>query len=110
MLQHALDEPLAPPPGSRLKLIAGDAKPTASIVAVDRATGGIHVHEHAPGDGTVTRASALLDERVGGTWTPRLQTPVAWDGVYFLFTDHLGLTKDPGFVDNVLYILLEEPR
>lgn len=100
----------SPTAGSNLKLIAGDAKPTASIVAADRATGRIRVREHAPGDGTVTRASALLDERVGGTWTPRLQTPIAWDGVYFLFTDHLGLTRDPAFVDNVLYILLEEPR
>ena len=92
-----------------MRLIAGDAKSTASIVAVDGATGRIDVREHAPGDGIVTRASALMDERVGGTWTTRLRTPIAWDGVYFLFTDHLGLTRDPAFVDNVLYILLEEP-
>lgn len=49
-------------------------------------------------------SAALLDERVGGTWTPRLKTPIDWDGVYVLFTDHPGLTKDPGFVDDVLYI------
>jgi hypothetical protein len=28
----------------------------------------------------------------------------------FLFSDHLGLTKDPAFTDNVLYLLLEDPR
>ena len=26
-----------------------------------------------------------------------------------LFTNHLGLTKDPIFTDNVLYWLLEDP-
>ena len=30
-----------------------------------------------------------------------------WTQVIFLFRDHLGLTKDPAFHDNVLYILLE---
>ena len=28
----------------------------------------------------------------------------------FLFSDHLGMTKDAGFVDNILYLLLEDPR
>lgn len=106
----ALDLPIQPPDGVRLKLIAGDAKPTAAVLAVDPATGRLSTLRHAPGDGTVTRASALLDERVGGTWTPRLQTPIGWDGVFFLFTDHLGLTRDPAFTDNVLFVLLEEPR
>jgi hypothetical protein len=27
-----------------------------------------------------------------------------------MFTDHLGLTRDPEFVDNVLYLLLEGSR
>ena len=31
LLQRALDEPLAPPPGTSLKLIADDAEPTAAI-------------------------------------------------------------------------------
>jgi len=30
--------------------------------------------------------------------------------VLFLFRDHLGLTQDPAFIDNLLYLLLEEPR
>ena len=109
-LNTALDAPASPPPGVRLKLLAGDAMPTQSALTVDPSTGRIRVSEHAPGDGTVTRASALMDERVGGVWQPRLVTPVDWDSVYFMFTDHLGLTKDPAFADNVLYILLEEPR
>ena len=69
----------------------------------------MRVTDRAPGDGTVLRSSALLDERVGGTWMPHLVTPIDWSRVTFLFTDHLGLTKDPAFADNVLYMLLEEP-
>lgn len=101
--------------------MAGDAEATASVVAVDAPAGAggggvgaaraaVRVVERAPGDGTVTRASALLDERLDGRWTPRLRSPIAWRRVLFLFTDHLGLTRDPAFIDNVLYILLEEPR
>ncbi len=60
-------------------------------------------------DGSVLRSSALMDERVGGRWTARLQTPVTWTSVRFLFNDHLGMTKDPAFTDNVLYLLLEAP-
>ena len=39
-----------------------------------------------------------------------LQSPIAWSGVQFLFSDHLGLTEDPAFADNVLFLLLEQPR
>jgi hypothetical protein len=53
-----------------------------------------------------------MDERYteGAKWSPRLVTPIKWSSVNFLFTDHLGLTKDPAFTDNVLYLLLEAPR
>ena len=91
-------------------LFAGDAKPTESVVEVDPRTGRVTVVGHAPGDGTVLRSSAVMDERLGGDWSPRLQTPISWRGMQFLFTDHLGMTKDPAFSDNVLYLLLEQPR
>ncbi len=110
LVHAALDVPAAPPRGVRLKLVAGDARHTPSVVEVGSGTGSARVLRHAPGDGTVTRGSALLDERADGRWTPRLRSPIAWDDVHFLFTDHLGLTKDPAFTDNVLYVLLEAPR
>jgi hypothetical protein len=50
-----------------------------------------------------------MDERLDGDWTPRLRTPVAWTSVRFLFRDHLGLTRDAVFTDNVLFLLLETP-
>ena len=63
-----------------------------------------------PGDGTVLRSSALLDERVGSEWNPRLVSPLQWDSVMFLPSSHMGLTRDPVFINNVLYLLLERPR
>lgn len=108
--QEALDIPARPPEGLRLYLIAGDAILTGSGVKVDTGSGKFEVSDYNPGDGTVTRSSALMDERVGNYWTPNLVSPVKWSNVMFLFTDHLGLTKSPAFSDNVLFILLEEPR
>lgn len=60
--------------------------------------------------GLVTRRSALLDQRVGSRWSPRLVSPIRWTSVTFLSTDHIGLTKDAAFTDNVLFLLLEQPR
>lgn len=51
-----------------------------------------------------------MDERIGSTWQPTLQSPIGWTDTLMLFTNHLGLTKDRIFTDNVLYWLLEDPR
>jgi hypothetical protein len=107
---EALDRPAAPPAGVSLYLIAGDVVPTVQQVAIDRGDGGLSVSRRGPGDGSVLRSSAMMDERVGGTWSPGLRSPIAWERTMMLFTNHLGLTKDPIFTDNVLYWLLEEPR
>lgn len=109
-LHEALDVPATPPPGTRISLVLGDAVPTASVLASDVRTRRLSVRETAPGDGTVTRASALMDERLDGQWTPRLRTPVAWSEVRFIPSDHIMLTSEPAFVDGLLYSLLEQPR
>ncbi len=106
----ALDRPASPPPGVELFLVAGDAEPTPSVVEVNRDTGKVRVAQYAPGDEQVTRESALLDERVAGDWQPVLVSPVEWTGVTFLAANHIGLTSDPEFTNNVLYLLLEDPR
>ena len=107
----AMDAPAAPPEGTSMHLIAGDAHPTISQYRVDR-RGTLTLTGMQPGDGRVTRPSALMDERysAGVQWTPRLNTPIKWASVNFLFADHLGLTSDPGFTDNILFLLLESPR
>jgi hypothetical protein len=113
-LHAALDQPAALPESISLTLYAGDGVPTPDTVEVTR-RGKLRRAANAPGDGTVTRDSALLDERLGppphaGNGSPRLVTPIDWTDVNFLFTDHLGLTADAVFADNVLHLLLESPH
>ncbi len=105
----AIDVAAAPPRGLMLHLVAGDAVATNQTVTV-AADGTLSVAETGPGDGSVLRSSALMDERVGSDLSGTLISPVRWSNVHFLFSDHLGLTKDPAFADNVLYLLLEAPR
>ncbi len=105
----ALDVPATAPEGTTLYLFAGDAVATDSVVAINRRNGAVRTVEQTPGDGTVTRASALGDLRVPDEWQPGLLSPIDFRHVTFLFTDHLGLTSDPAFADNVLFILLERP-
>jgi pimeloyl-ACP methyl ester carboxylesterase len=106
---HALNAAASPPPGLSINLFAGDAVDTEAALAVDMKRSTLHVARRDPGDGTVTRSSALMDERAGGEWSPKLVSPIDWDQVMFFFKDHLGITKDPVFTDNLLYLLLEKP-
>ena len=105
----ALDRPAPRPDSLALKLIAGDAEPTPARMIVDRSTGALDVLDTAPGDGTVLRSSALMDERVGQAWAPTLVSPVDWSNVTFLFSEHVEMTRDPMFTDNLLYFLLLDP-
>ena len=110
-LAAALDQPApAPPPHLGLFLVAGDAVATPRIASVDSRTGRVEIVERGPGDGTVLRTSAVLDEREGAEWVPGLRSPIPWTETLFLFRSHLGLTRDMVFTDNVLYWLLEQPR
>ena len=106
----ALDRPAMRPEGVDLVLVAGDAELTPKRIEVDRATGRWETTAYGPGDGTVLRTSATADERVGRGFAPELQSAVDWSNALFLFSDHLGLTQDEEFADNVLYWLLEAPR
>jgi len=106
----ALDTPAARPDSLALMLMAGDATPTLARMTVDRTTGALAPLDDAPGDGTVLRSSALMDERVGGRWAPTLRSPVDWSHATFLFESHVEMTADPAFTDNLLYYLLVHPR
>ena len=107
---RALDRPAPRPDSLDLKLIAGDAEPTPARMEIDRTTGSLTPLDRAPGDGTVLRSSALMDERVGGEWAPTLVSPIDWSAVTFLFAEHVEMTSDPAFTDNLLYFLLVRPR
>jgi hypothetical protein len=109
--QAALDRhEVAPPAGLDLFLVAGDAAQTAQQVAVRRADGALAVVANGPGDGTVLRTSALLDERSGGSFRPTVESPIPFRQVLFLPDTHLALTNSTVFRDNVLFWLLEENR
>ena len=107
---EAMDKPAHLPSGVDVFLVSGDAVDTPKRASVDRKTGKFRITEYGAGDGTVLRSSALLDERIGSEWRPGLVSPIDWSSVLFLFSDHLGLTQDEAFADNVLYWLLEDPR
>ena len=106
---RALDRPAKLPPHVRLYLVAGDAQATPNRLSASSEDGRIEEIERSPGDGTVPRSSVLLDERVGNEWEPRLRTSLDFHSVLFLPDNHLGLTRNEIFRDNVLYWLLEEP-
>jgi hypothetical protein len=64
-----------------------------------------------PGDATVLRDSALLDFRQGQVPRgPVVRSPMGIARALFLPREHLELTRDATFRDNILYWLLEEPR
>jgi len=108
--QNALDKQSEPPDTVKFYLMAGDSVATPATYKVNTDTGKIVEITTSHGDGTVTRASAVMDERAGNVeWTPYIQSPIKWTNVMFLFSDHLGITKDPTFSDNILFILLENP-
>ena len=106
---RAVDRPASPPEGLEIVLIAGDVEDTAAVLEADPRRGTLRIAERTPGDGTVTRDSALMDERLGRDWVPGLRSPIDFESVLFLANNHLGLTKDPNFSNNVLYLLLEAP-
>jgi len=106
----ALDRRAELPAGLELRLFAGDAMATPAGAQYLVSTGALWTNSTAPGDGVVTRASALGDLRRSEDWSPRLVSPIDWTQTTFLFRDHLGLVDDPSFVDNLLFALLEEPR
>jgi pimeloyl-ACP methyl ester carboxylesterase len=106
---RALDVPASPPEDLTLYLFAGDALPTPAVASVNMEDGSVRTIENKPGDETVLRSSALMDERVDGMWVPTLVSPVTWNQVLFLFSEHLEMTRTPAFTDNLLFILLEQP-
>lgn len=109
-VQLALDMPIQTPDHLKMFLFVGDSVPTPLLACARQGDRKLTILKKGAGDGTVARASVLLDERVGmdsaGT---RVKSPLRWENVIFLSNSHLGLTKDPTCIKNILYILLERP-
>jgi hypothetical protein len=59
----------------------------------------------------VLRDSVLLDFRQGQEpRQPGVRSPLGFSRALFVPGEHLALTRDPTFRNNVLFWLLEEPR
>ena len=99
----------SPPEGVRLYLVLGNAVKTTNRATADSQTGELKVIEYAPGDGKVTKSSALFDERAGQEWVPYFTGPIAWRGMIQLRAAHMGITTDPAFKDNILFLLNAVP-
>ena len=106
----AMDQPARPPAGTELMLVAGDSMPTALRLAAS-ADGRLTTRETGPGDGVVLRDSVLLDHRQGQSpRPPRVESPMGFERALFLPREHLEITRDATFRDNILFWLLEEQR
>ncbi len=107
----AMDRKVEQPPGTELMLVAGDAIQTAERMSVNPETGRLSAWRTAAGDGTVLRDSVLLDFRQGqDDRAPFVNSPMGFRRALFLPREHLDITRDTTFRNNILFWLLEEPR
>jgi len=104
----AMDQPAALPRGTELMLVAGDSMPTALRLSA-ASDGRLTQIASGPGDGVVLRDSVLLDERQGqDPRPPRVMSRMGFDRALFLPREHLEITRDATFRNNILFWLLEE--
>lgn len=109
--QAALDrEERSLPEGLAIHLVVGGSFRTPAGARVDRRTGAVVIDQFEEGDGVVLRASSLLDERQGGPYRLGLRTPLAYSSTLFLPREHVQLTQDLVFGDNLLFWLTEGRR
>lgn len=116
-LARALDRHSGSRCPATLVLFTGDADPTLSRALVSRHEGRIVLKFDrpdkrgltAPGDGTITRASALADERPPGSRQGWLISPIRWDWTIFISDRHSTFLGNPTFQNNILHLLVEAP-
>ena len=102
---NAMSTSATPPDGVSLYLFLGNAVKTTEKLKFNEKDGTFSVLNFGPGDGKVTKASALFDQRIFTEWTPRFESPITWRNITLLRAAHMGITVDPAFKDNVLFIL-----
>ena len=113
-MHAALDQKPRTACPSEIYLFTSKSIPTEQLVGLSRRSGRLQMDFRgfdlkAPGDGTVTAANAMGDERQGRPWRPWVRTAIPLESVYLIQGDHLAITKSPRFTDNLLHLLLEMP-
>ncbi|NOY74613.1 MAG: hypothetical protein GXP32_02335 [Kiritimatiellaeota bacterium] len=97
------------PDSLKMYLVLGNAVKTTRRAEVDE-KGELKVVDYGPGDGKVLASSAMYDERDGQkTWLPFFYSPIYWNSIIQLRAAHMGITTDPAFKDNVLFLLNSMP-
>ena len=102
---------------TELTLFAADVQPTMARAILRSKDGRRFIRFEstktlnlkAPGDGSVTRASAVADERLIGESTGFVTSPIPWSRKIFLTDMHRTFLGNPTFQNNLLHILLESP-
>lgn len=108
-LHTALDRPTLSP-GPDLFLVVGTGLHTPATLLLDPVTERPARLLPEEGDGVVLRASALHDEAQGGHTGGTARPNGEYRTVLLLPGEHVDLTRDPVFADNLLYWLLDAPR
>ena len=94
----------------KMYLVLGNAVKTTRRATANPKTGELKVVEYGPGDGKVLASSAMYDERAGQkVWLPFFYSPIDWDSIIQLRAAHMGITTDPAFKDNILFLLNSSP-
>ncbi len=105
-----LDRWTTPPAHLDLFLVVGGGFQTPAIAETNSTTKAFRITQAEEGDGVVLRASALLDERLDGNDQTGFRSPLRFKTTLFLPDEHVELTRNPVFGDNLLFWLLEAPR
>lgn len=106
---RAMDVP-ASPRTTDMFLVVGTGLDTPAGVVVDPETGVLDPTIQEEGDSVVLRASALSDERQGGNEYRGPVRPIRYRTVLLLPGEHVEITQNPVFADNLLYWLNDQPR
>lgn len=109
--QRALDLPVSTKPEHmNISLYIGDAIETVKRVKLNSKTGKLDYLHYEAGDGTVIRSSVLADRNAGDEKDApaHIESVIPYDSTKFIFAEHVKMTEDVSFVDNVLFELLRE--
>ena len=108
---HRMMDSWGPPPaGLDLFLVVGGGFETPATAEIDPESGVFQITGFEEGDGVVLRASALADGRQDGDLTTGFRSHLRFKTTLFLPDEHVELTRNRVFGDNLLFWLLEAPR
>ncbi|MCP4176470.1 MAG: hypothetical protein GY756_01780 [bacterium] len=105
---EAMEIKAAPPEDVKLYLVLGYGVKTTRRAFINRKTGKVDKITYGSGDGKVLALSALWDKKLIKRDLHFMTSPIAWSGVFILRSAHMGITKDPAFEDNILFMLTME--